>query len=1011
MAAINNNWLNAQALRRYPLDDNATGIGDDGVTNIKDDIILDMHLRWPELAGQFAFLGGLTVTDNLVTAVILAADNQYEADNFTPLAAITLQQPVDRYRFYDLEPLYPGVGGFIAFGDLGENCNIRMSTPVQGLLAPRIAKPYAALPVPSIRKNGRVDGLTGVVEIRGGTDIEVVKESVLVDGEERDALVVRLTTSTDATTNTLQTYIGPCGERPESRNCNLDGIETINGVGPDCDGNILITFEDLTAGPFSCGSEVAGVTLDQSLGLDEACPAPLVEQFVGSDACNPEDPVEPGESSQSSVSQSSQSSASVPSSSLVGCRELPYEECFLQLAQLDSAWSLKSGSITFVDEVHLVESCQSSGTCYDYWATSQSISSISGTVPPTPSSSSVIVLSSSAAPSSSSAAPSSSSSVAASVSSSSSPQGPASCSGEALNETLSIDENVAVTWGNFTTLANDDGVTLTLDDGNDGDNNVFGLSAPALAFAPNGIRTVTYRSEARADNEAVGQLIRLNIGGVWTSQKTITYDSGTFTTKSVSWSGDWSVADFAAAQVEITPSIDDNFDEMEIDFGEVVLDGYASCVSESSSSAPSSSSSATPAQPSSSSSSSVLCSQGALSETVLLDENISVTWGNYTTLQTDDGSRVFIDDGSEDSESIFGLAAPTKDYEDNSITEVTVEIQAEPSNDDTTLDVRLYIGGVWTSVQQQEWLDGGGDVNKTYTFNGTWSKSDFTDFRIGVTPTGMHFSSEMDIDFINAKVNGLTKCPVPSSSVSPSSSSSVALPSVSSSSESCSQAVVEETLTLDSNVSVQWGDWTTLATDNGIRVTIDDDDDNNESVFGTTNPVNTYDTGDGITQVTVNIEGEAEEDEYGLNVRIYVGGVWSSPVVLSDWADSDSPSEYVKSYVFNGSWDASDFADFRIGVTANSGDFTAEMYIDYINAQISGVKTTCPDDPETGQSGQAPVIEMFFMDAGSQSLSHAQAFGLGTVTGDSSSFIFLVDNPGTSPLSVADIWFEEETDT
>lgn len=171
MPIRNHNWLNAQATRRYPLDDNSTGTGDDG-TRLKDDILVDLHLRWPSIAGQFAFLGGLTVTDNIITAVILAADDVETAESFTPLAAITVEQPVNRHQFYNFEPLYPGTGGFVAFGDVAENFSIRFSTPRQGLLAPKVARPYDELPIPTMRKFGRADGLVGLVKILPGPVLE-----------------------------------------------------------------------------------------------------------------------------------------------------------------------------------------------------------------------------------------------------------------------------------------------------------------------------------------------------------------------------------------------------------------------------------------------------------------------------------------------------------------------------------------------------------------------------------------------------------------------------------------------------------------------------------------------------------------------------------------------------------------------------------------------------------------------------------------------------------------------
>jgi len=347
MAIRHHNWLNAQASRRYPLDDNSTGTGDEG-TRLNDDILVDAHLRWPSVAGQYAFLGGLTVTDTIVTAVFMAADSPTAAAGFTPMAAVTLPQPINRHQFYPVEPLYPGVGGFVAFGDVGETFSIRFSTPQQGLLAPKVGRPYEHLPIPTMRKFGRVDGLTGLVRIVAGPDVEIVREDVEVDdvSEPQEALVIRLLKPTSER-NVLSDYIGPCGLRPESRNCNREGIETINGVSPDCDGDLRIDFLGLVAGPYmSCGSYGAGVTLDQSLGIDDVCTPKTPDRFGGEDLCLPSVSSSSLSSesagSQPSVSASSSSSSAGSGSQETG-EELPFEDDF---ETLHPSWDTKLGVAT-----------------------------------------------------------------------------------------------------------------------------------------------------------------------------------------------------------------------------------------------------------------------------------------------------------------------------------------------------------------------------------------------------------------------------------------------------------------------------------------------------------------------------------------------------------------------------------------------------------------------------------------------------------------------------------------
>ena len=74
MAVTNNNWLNANSTRRYPLDDKATGEADDG-TEFPHDIIVDMRLRFPELTAKFAAISSINCTSKIVTITISGCDS------------------------------------------------------------------------------------------------------------------------------------------------------------------------------------------------------------------------------------------------------------------------------------------------------------------------------------------------------------------------------------------------------------------------------------------------------------------------------------------------------------------------------------------------------------------------------------------------------------------------------------------------------------------------------------------------------------------------------------------------------------------------------------------------------------------------------------------------------------------------------------------------------------------------------------------------------------------------
>ncbi len=265
----NRNFYDLNGSRSYPLDDRATRTGDQG-ERLPNDVLVDASLRFPSHLGGYAYLSSLTVTKTLVTATFLACpDIDSPPATFVPLAAVTARLPLQPGRHVALDALQPGVGGWVVFGDVDEPVSVRLSTPRQGLLLPRAARPYQTLPVESVGKVGLAAALTGVVRLRGGTDVEVVADDRFVEGRNRKVVVVRLN-SFSSRRNVFDVYKGPCGSRPESGNCDKPGVEFLNTVGPDCDGNVAIVFSGETeVTPYAGGSE--GIVLDHPLGLTEAC--------------------------------------------------------------------------------------------------------------------------------------------------------------------------------------------------------------------------------------------------------------------------------------------------------------------------------------------------------------------------------------------------------------------------------------------------------------------------------------------------------------------------------------------------------------------------------------------------------------------------------------------------------------------------------------------------------------------------------------------------------------------
>lgn len=271
MTIRNNDWYNLNQQRPWPLDDAATLV-DAGGQHLPHDLLADLQLRWPSEYGERAWLSALTISPQLVTAIFLSASGSYQ-----PLASFQAIRPLDDGRHYDLAALAPGVGGWIVLGAGVERITTtqtyRFTAPSQSLLQLRSAQYYKPLPVRSLGKLQAASGLLDLVRLEGGNDIEIVRETREIEGVLREAAVLRLVDDFAAgfERNLFEEYGGPCGRRPESRNCGTpEPIEYINNVAPDCCGQIIIEIHGCAA-ISRVENDGCGVVLDCGFGLTEAC--------------------------------------------------------------------------------------------------------------------------------------------------------------------------------------------------------------------------------------------------------------------------------------------------------------------------------------------------------------------------------------------------------------------------------------------------------------------------------------------------------------------------------------------------------------------------------------------------------------------------------------------------------------------------------------------------------------------------------------------------------------------
>jgi len=267
MSVRNLNWYNLQATRRYPLDDTANGESSDN-QSLPNDIIVDAHIRFPNSLGNFAYVQGVTISAGIAT-VLIGVSESFEGEGAT-IGAVSVPQPVTPGVHYPIMAVIGGVAGWLVFG-VGATTPFfgRFLAPKNTRIAPRCARGYRPLPITDIGKQGLANALSNVVKIVGESPVEIVTRRVSIENQNVNAFIFRLNQSaTTLVYNPLSYFLGPCSQRPESGTCQKEPIETINGVAPDCDGNIVIEFENLAAVNFSdCG----GFDLLTPLTLTQIC--------------------------------------------------------------------------------------------------------------------------------------------------------------------------------------------------------------------------------------------------------------------------------------------------------------------------------------------------------------------------------------------------------------------------------------------------------------------------------------------------------------------------------------------------------------------------------------------------------------------------------------------------------------------------------------------------------------------------------------------------------------------
>lgn len=256
-------WYARNRARSFPLRGDATAVANNG-DMLPETVIADLSLRFTGDLTDVAYLRSVEITSRTVSLTIAVGGTTIA----TASAAI---RDIGRWPSVPLKTKAKDAEGYVVFGDANSLGSWSFSSSAQSGLSWRAASPQSvAKSDPRLSRFGFTKLSGPNVNLLGTSDISVVNETLLLDGVEREAVVIKL--SDDAENDPLKDYVGSCGKRPETETCGEpDPILALSGVQPDCCGRIFLEFRgcvDLHQLAGTCG-----VVIDCNTAAGDLCPA------------------------------------------------------------------------------------------------------------------------------------------------------------------------------------------------------------------------------------------------------------------------------------------------------------------------------------------------------------------------------------------------------------------------------------------------------------------------------------------------------------------------------------------------------------------------------------------------------------------------------------------------------------------------------------------------------------------------------------------------------------------
>lgn len=220
-------WQNENALRAYPLEDDAPA-----APSIPTWLISDLRVTCPPVYAR-VYVSSVYVSDTLVSVAVSGIAAGEGSVPVGLLARTVTRDELEPFRAYSMDRMSDGASGAVAFGEIPAGAApLRMSFTADEAPVAEAAIVRAEAPgVTAIVDPYHGTRASGIIDLSGNSEFRTA-----VDKDDPHTIVFTLAdVYRDATTSV-------CDATPSKDACGATPVRTINGVAPDENGTITLRF-------------------------------------------------------------------------------------------------------------------------------------------------------------------------------------------------------------------------------------------------------------------------------------------------------------------------------------------------------------------------------------------------------------------------------------------------------------------------------------------------------------------------------------------------------------------------------------------------------------------------------------------------------------------------------------------------------------------------------------------------------------------------------------------------